>query len=43
MFEKRLAGLIVRAVKSAAIDEGWSQEVLKPVLERGIRLEWPKK
>ncbi len=43
MFEKRLTGLIVRAVTSAAADEGWPQETLKPVLERGIRLEWPKK
>ena len=43
MFEKRLAGLIVRAVKSVAAEEGWSQEILKPVLDRGLRLEWPKK
>jgi len=43
VFEKRLTGLIVRAVTSAAADEGWPQETLKPVLERGIRLEWPKK
>jgi len=43
VFENRLSGLIVRAVQRAGTDEGWSEEILKPVLDRGIRLEWPKK
>ena len=43
MFEKRVSGLFVRAVLKAGANEGWSEEVLKAVLDRGIRLEWPKK
>ena len=43
MFEKRVSGLFVRAVQKAGANEGWSEEVLRPVLDRGVRLEWPKK
>ena len=41
--EKSIASMIAQAILRVSAEEGWSEESVRPILERGIRLEWSKK
>lgn len=43
MVEKSIASMIAQAILRVSAEEGWSEESVRPILERGIRLEWSKK
>ncbi len=43
MFEECVKGIITRAVLKSGSEEGWPLETIQSTLEKGLRLEWPKK